>query len=171
MGKWLIPFRMHGSGWVLMMICGLIGVRLSGWVLGVPLGLALVVCLLLHEVGHMAMARALDVPVREFGLRMGGAYIRRAYASCRRDEILISAAGPAMNVLLSLPLLLVPLIGKQLALGNVALGVINLLPIPASDGMRILKNLRGEANPPGAVLAMSGPRKVESLRGDAKLAA
>ena len=94
----------------------------------------------------MSAATALGVPVREFGLRLGGAYTRRAYASRRRDEILISAAGPMMNLFLVLPLLLVPRVGAQLALGNLALCVVNLLPLPSSDGLRILRTLRGSGS-------------------------
>jgi Zn-dependent protease len=81
--------------------------------------------------------------VREFGLRLGGAYNRRAYATRRRDEILIAASGPLMNLLLILPLIFVPRVGPQLATCNLFLGVINLLPFPSSDGLRILRNLWG----------------------------
>ena len=95
----------------------------------------------------MFVATRLRVPVKEFGLRMGGAYNRRAYATRRRDEVLISAAGPMMNLLLVVPFLFVPQIGPQLALGNLALGLVNLLPFPSSDGLRILRTLWGVGLP------------------------
>lgn len=139
MHRFLVPFRMHSTGWVLCAMCVAIGVWLGGWRLGLPIGFFLLVSLLLHEVGHMLMARLLWVPVREFGLRMAGAYNWRAYATRRRDEILISAAGPMMNLLLVVPVLFIPRIGAQLALGNLALCLVNLLPIPSSDGLRILR--------------------------------
>lgn len=141
-----VPFRMFSTGWILIAFCVLIGAQLDGWELSLPMGALLVASLLLHEVGHMSAATALGVPVREFGLRLGGAYTRRAYASRRRDEILISAAGPMMNLFLVLPLLLVPRVGAQLALGNLALCVVNLLPLPSSDGLRILRTLRGSGS-------------------------
>jgi Zn-dependent protease len=70
---------------------------------------------------------------------MGGAYTLRASARCGRDEVLISAAGPLFNLSLVLPFLFVPRIGGQIALCNFVLGIVNLVPIPSSDGLRILR--------------------------------
>ena len=142
-----VPFRMHSTGWILLCICMSIGIWIAGPSHGVQLGVMLLVSLLLHEIGHMFVATRLRVPVKEFGLRMGGAYNRRAYATRRRDEVLISAAGPMMNLLLVVPFLFVPQIGPQLALGNLALGLVNLLPFPSSDGLHILRTLRGVGLP------------------------
>lgn len=142
MYRFSVPFRIHHTGWFLIAICILIGVWRGGWSLGLPMGALLLASLIMHEVGHMGAAMMLGVPVREFGLRLGGAYNRRAYATSRRDEVFISAAGPLMNLCLAIPLLWLPGIGTQLALGNVALCVVNLLPIPASDGLHILQTLR-----------------------------
>jgi Zn-dependent protease len=91
--------------------------------------------------GHMLAAIMLRVPVREFGLCLSGAYNRRAYADRRRDEVLISAAGPLMNLFFVLPLLYLPVIGTKLALCNLSLCVVNLLPLPSSDGLRILRTM------------------------------
>jgi Zn-dependent protease len=52
-----------------------------------------------------------------------------------------------MNFLLVVPLLFVPRLGPQLATCNLMLGVINLLPLPSSDGLRILRNLSGSIVP------------------------
>jgi len=143
MQAWLVPFRMDSTGLILIAFCVWIGARLDGWGPGLLLGALLVASLLLHEAGHIVAATALGVPVREFGLSWIGAYVRRAYASRRRDEILISAAGPMMNLCVAIPLLFVPRIGAQLMLGNFALCLVNLLPLPSSDGLRILRTLRG----------------------------
>jgi Zn-dependent protease len=97
--------------------------------------------LLLHEEGHMLAATALGVPVREFGLCMGGAYTRRAPARCCRDEVLISAAGPLLNLCLVFPLAFLPRIGGQIALCNLVLGIVNLVPFHSSDGLHILHML------------------------------
>jgi Zn-dependent protease len=133
---------MHKAGWVLIVLCMLLGVCIQGGWLGVVLGLAIVASLLMHEVGHMAAAILNGVKVHEFGLKVAGAYTRREVASRRGNEVFISAAGPLMNLCLIGPLLLVPQIGNQLALCNVMLCVVNLLPIPASDGLHILKLMR-----------------------------
>jgi Zn-dependent protease len=143
MQKLLIPFRMSAMGWLLLASCILFGIVLSGWRSGAVEGALVIVCLLLHEVGHMLTAVALGVPVHEFGLCGRGAYNRRAHSGRRRTEILISFSGPLMNLCLAFPLHYLPVIGHQLALYNVILCIVNLLPIPSSDGQRILRNLMG----------------------------
>ena len=132
---------MHDTGWLLLVFCVLLGIELSGLRLGLAVGAALAASLLLHEVGHMLAAIMLRVPVREFGLCLRGAYNRRAYAGRRRDEVLISAAGPLMNLFLVLPLLYLPVIGSKLVLCNLVICLSNLLPIPSSDGSRILRTI------------------------------
>lgn len=153
----MIPFRMHNTGWLLLAVCVLVGISLSGLWLGLALGAALVASLLLHEMGHMLAAIMLRVPVREFGLCLKGAYNRRAYASRGRDEVLISAAGPLMNLLLVLPLLYIPLIGTHLALCNLVICIGNLLPLPSSDGMRILRTICAPNRAGGVIPVLSQP--------------
>lgn len=138
-----VPFCLHRTGWFSVVLCLVFGVQIAGWQLGFPVGLLLLASLLLHEVGHMITATLLKVPVREFGLKLAGSYVRRAQAERRRDEILIAASGPLMNFLMVVPLIFVPRLGPQLATCNLLLGVINLLPLPSSDGLRILRNLSG----------------------------
>jgi len=160
--RFLVPFRMHSSGWVVVALCNLIGIRLSGFRHGLALGALIVVSLLLHEVGHMAVAGLLGVPVREFGLCLGGAYNRRGRAHRRRDELLIASAGPLMNLCL-VALMYLPLIGPQLAFCNLVLCVMNLLPLPHSDGMRILRALWGSNRAAGASMipALSEPGQAQ----------
>ena len=143
----VVPFRMHKSGWCVFACCMLLGFQMSGASLALLMGLLLIASLLLHEVGHMWVATLLHVPVYEFGLRLAGGYNRRSYATRRRDEILISAAGPLMNLALVIPSLFLPRIGAQLALCNLLLAVGNLLPIPSSDGLRILRMIRHTGTP------------------------
>jgi len=143
MARLIVPFHMHGEGWFVVLVCVALGVRMGGWRLGVPLGVLMVASLLLHEIGHMITATLLRVRVHEFGLKLGGAYVRRAQAPRRREEILIAASGPLMNLLVVVPLIFVPRLGYQLALCNLVLGVVNLLPLPSSDGLRLLRNLSG----------------------------
>lgn len=143
-----VPFRIHRSGFYLIAVCCIFGFQIGGIQFALPVALALLASLLLHEFGHMSVATLLGVPVREFGLRFAGAYNRRAYATRRRDEILISAAGPMANIVLSIPVyFFLPVFGHQLAFCNLLLGIINLLPLPSSDGQRIIRMLRKTGTP------------------------
>jgi Zn-dependent protease len=159
MSRFRVPFRMHSSGWVVIAFCCVIGIRLSGLWHGLALGALIVASLLLHEVGHMLVALVLGVPVREFGLCMGGAYNRRGTARRRRQELLIASAGPLVNLLL-IGSLFVPLIGPQLAFCNMVICVMNLLPLPSSDGLRILRALFVSSRPAGMISVMSEPSSV-----------
>ena len=146
MSKFRVPFRMHVSGWVLVVFCGLIGIRFSGLWPGLVLGGSIVASLLLHELGHILASAALGVPVCEFGLCLRGAYNCRSTACRRRDNILISSAGPLVNLCLVATMIL-PVIGPKLAFCNLLLCVTNLLPLPSSDGMHILRSLFSSSRP------------------------
>ena len=139
----MVPFRMHDSGWLLLVLCMLFSIALCGLSRGMVLGYLVAASLVMHELGHIAACILLRVPVREFGLCLGGAYNHRAYAGRRRNEAIISAAGPLMNLCLVFPSLMLPVIGTQLALCNMMLCVVNLLPIKSSDGSRILDAIWG----------------------------
>jgi len=158
MSKRIVPFRMHPSGWFLFIFCVLIGIRIGGSHYGPIIGLMLIGSLLLHELGHMLIAVILHVPVREFGLTFAGAYNRRAYATRRRDELLISIAGPLTNLALVFPLMFVPHVGSLVAACNLMLGAVNLLPIPSSDGLRILRMIRHTGTPVDIAFGLNASR-------------
>jgi Zn-dependent protease len=139
----LVPFRMHKKGWMVVALCFLLEISTFGFRAGIVGGAALLLSLLLHEVGHILTATVLKVPVREFGISVHGAYVIRARGTRSRDDALISLAGPIMNLVLIVPSLLLPHIGIQIAACNLALFVLNLLPIPSSDGLRIGRALWG----------------------------
>jgi len=143
MRELLVPFRVHLTGWLMFASCALLEIFHYGFWWGLAAAILLIASLLLHEVGHMLMAAALGVRVSEFGICLIGAYNRRARGNSRRDEVLISLAGPLMNFALIVPCFFLPRIGFELMLCNLMLGVGNLLPIPSSDGLRILKTLWG----------------------------
>jgi Zn-dependent protease len=140
----LVPFRMYSTGWLVVALCVLFEIAIRGFWLGLAAGSVLVACLLLHEVGHMSAAIALGVPVHEFGLCLYGAYTRRAHSGSHRKETLIAFSGPLVNLLLAFPCFLLPRIGIQLAFCNLTLFVVNLVPLPSSDGLRIVRAIWGQ---------------------------
>ncbi len=91
----------------------------------------------LHEVGHLCAALGVGLRVKRVGLGWKGMYTVRE-AGPPGKNVVVSAAGPAANLLLIAFWAWSPIFG----LANLCCGVCNLLPIPGSDGERILGLLR-----------------------------
>lgn len=116
-------------------------------------------CVLLHEYGHALTARAFGIPTRDITLYpIGGVARLERLPRAPRAELLITLAGPAVNLALAAVLALVlnlsgglgadpewaPLPAQflaTLAMANVALAVFNLLPAFPMDGGRIVRAL------------------------------
>ncbi len=94
--------------------------------------------LALHELAHVAAAKALGVRVKRFGVSWKGPYIVREAGSVDRN-MLIALSGPVMNLMLSACLW--PLM-PRFAFVNLWVGLFNLLPFKSSDGTRVLKCYR-----------------------------
>lgn len=137
---------------------------LNGALFGVLLMALLFACVALHELGHALMARHLGIPVREILLLpIGGVAMLGRTPSKARDELLIAAAGPVVNVAivaLLLPALaalwangalpaggLAPGVGEPglatallwLVQANIFLVLFNMIPAFPLDGGRILR--------------------------------
>src|SRR5262249_25142448 len=124
----------------------------------------------LHEFGHMLVARRLGYPTRRIVLWMlGGVAILERVPRRTRDQVLIYAAGPLVNMLIAglrvglgaaltalvvtsrnialagmlyapvVPPLSVLAIGSMVIAVNLVLALFNLLPIYPLDGGRILR--------------------------------
>jgi Zn-dependent protease len=119
---------------------------------------ALFACVILHELGHARMARAFGIPTRDITISAIGGIARLERMSDQPwEELLIAIAGPAVNVVISLGLLvvLVPLhfkLGLHLTpenswrgfllflfLANIVMVVFNMLPAFPMDGGRMLR--------------------------------
>jgi len=141
----------------------------GGMVFGALLILALFLCVTLHEFGHSLVAQRFGIPVREIVLLpIGGVAALARNPSKPLHELLIAAAGPAVNVVLALvlglvlglhsawhelaPEHLIKSFGEGPSLMtalvwllnvNIALVLFNLIPAFPMDGGRILRGLLG----------------------------
>ncbi|MBQ5725513.1 MAG: hypothetical protein IIV80_05100, partial [Clostridia bacterium] len=100
---------------------------------GITLAVVLLAALI-HEGGHIGMARLLGVPVR--GVRMGllGARLELGGLLSYRQESLIAAAGPVVNFLTAAMLWSRVAVwdtgwGSRLCMVSVGLAAVNLLPV------------------------------------------
>jgi stage IV sporulation protein FB len=172
-----IPIRVHASFLLILIWAAWAGLNNGGnQSAAVRIGfmvlftLLLFLCVVLHELGHSLVAKAVGAKVHDITLwPIGG--VARMSAMPRRPlhEFLISAAGPAVNVVLAVVLMgvavawigpnrlisvfttgrgLTRLLGAQtaqslvllLALQNIVLVVFNLIPAFPMDGGRLLRS-------------------------------
>jgi Zn-dependent protease len=131
----------------------------------------LYVSVLLHELSHSLVARAFRLPVRKIVLYpLGGFSVIDPEPPTPGQEFLVSAAGPAMSLVLAgLGYLLLGLVHSRgvihavlelLVLSNVLITIFNMLPGLPLDGGRVLRaalwKVTGNAGSATIMAAWSG---------------
>ncbi|WP_423223876.1 site-2 protease family protein [Candidatus Amarolinea aalborgensis] len=163
---------------------------LSGAAFGVLLMLLLFTCVTLHELGHSVVALHFGIPVREIILLpLGGVAVIGRNPDKPLHELLIAIAGPLVNVVIAIILLLISgfaiglnvLDGRGLLSGlqmtpslstllvwllsaNLSLVIFNLIPAFPLDGGRVLRALLAMAmGYPRATVIASGIGQVAAI--------
>lgn len=135
-------------------------IYLSYWFFLIFLFLSPIQCIILffsvliHEMAHTIIANKLKYKTDyiTIGLLFGAAMIDNKYLEDDDHRIAISIAGPLSNILLAIIFFIIGIIHyiflnqhniiiNNIALINIILGLINLLPIYPLDGGRISKSL------------------------------
>jgi Zn-dependent protease/CBS domain-containing protein len=121
------------------------------WLLGAATALGFFACIVLHELGHAVVARAVGIRVRGITLFLfGGVAELEEEPASARAEFLMAIAGPAVSAALAALFWflagLVPLQALAFALDyltviNLAVLVFNLVPAFPLDGGRVLRSL------------------------------
>lgn len=102
------------------------------------------VSIVIHELGHATMARSLKIPVYEVALHGFGGHVRHG-RSKPQNNLLVSLAGPGIELVVGIPVLLLYWYGPisqpilrtvmfQWVFVNVAWALVNLLPMRPLDG-------------------------------------
>src|SRR4051812_43512986 len=121
-----------------------------GYVLGAGFVVSLVGSVLLHELGHALVGRRLGLGVRGITLDLLGGYTELDRdVPVPRTEALVSAAGPAVSLLVGVATGAIAFVAPddsigayfvaRLAFSNVVLAVFNALPGLPLDGGRVLE--------------------------------
>ncbi len=152
-----VPIRLHFT--FLLLVVFLIFIGIGGKQSGATTALyviALFGSVLIHELCHALVARMYGLHTREIVMFPIGGVSRLESQPKPRQEPLIALAGPAANLIIGVVLLatqhdFLPLekltvptdanLVERIALGNLLLGLFNLLPAYPMDGGRILRAL------------------------------
>ncbi len=158
-----IPVAIHATfliiiAWV-MLLHWIDGDTLRDMLIGVGFVLAIFVCVLLHEFGHSLMARKFGIETKDITLLpIGGLSRIEKIPEKPFQEFLVTAAGPAVNVVIAIGLFLwlwftssvEPLkelsvttgpFLERLMLVNIFLVLFNILPAFPMDGGRLVRAL------------------------------
>ncbi len=152
-----VPIRLHFTFLLLLVFLIFIGIggKQSGATTVIYI-IALFGSVLVHELCHALVARMYGLRTREIVMFPIGGVSRLESQPKPRQEGLIALAGPAANLIIGLALLatqhgFLPLeklsvptdanLVERIALGNLLLGMFNLLPAYPMDGGRILRSL------------------------------
>jgi Zn-dependent protease len=121
------------------------------WVMGLAAALAFFTCIVLHELGHALVARAVGIPIRGITLFLfGGVAEMEDEPPSASSEFLMAIAGPAVSAVLTgifwclaelveAPAVAFPL--RYLAVINLAVLIFNLVPAFPLDGGRVLRSI------------------------------
>ena len=110
------------------------------------------ISLVVHELGHVGAARRTEgvVPLKVVLIALGAATHLEGSYRTGRDQIRVAVAGPAASLVLAIPLVLavgLPLPGPirfasfLLALLNIGLAVVSLMPLNPLDGHKLVVGL------------------------------
>jgi len=130
----------RGAFVLLAALCVLATISL-GLISGAVGAALIIISLLIHEAGHLLAARLCGVRVKAIGLCVKGAYLRRKDSKRAGTELVIAICGPIASILMFLILQGDLPVVHYVAQLNLVVALSNLLPIPSTDGARIVRSL------------------------------
>jgi Zn-dependent protease/CBS domain-containing protein len=152
--------RVHPTFFLLLIWIGAVHFMDGGaWsaLTGIAFVIVLFACVVLHEFGHIMMARRFGIATPDVTLLpIGGVASMERLPENPREEILVALAGPAVNLVIATILILLlgdhldlekfaqiespkPGFLEQVAIANLVIVVFNLIPAFPMDGGRVLR--------------------------------
>ena len=166
-GPWGVPVQIGGSAVMLIALIVFLNAS-AGIASGLIFAAILFGSIFLHELGHAWGCVVQGVPVRRIMIFGGGGFCEHGRAVNGREDELITAMGPIVNLVIwavsslvilnigaDLPLWLL-LVLSQAAYLNLFLALFNLMPVMPLDGGRLLQL---------ALLRIMPPRQASRIAG------
>lgn len=123
------------------------------WLFTFQFALALILCLVIHEYGHVRAMRYFGLKTKGIYLIpfFGGAALSDDKINTRWQDVVISMMGPCFGLFMSLACILAYVVSGRpffagLAVFNAFLNLLNLLPILPLDGGHVLKSVSFSMN-------------------------
>ncbi len=169
-----IPLRFHFT--FILLFAFLVTISIAGsqtWVGNTVFIAALFASVFLHEMGHALVSRRYGIRTLEIVMFPIGGIARLEKTPGVREEFWIAIAGPAVNFVIAAGLFVYLVFTGQwlalsemteatdfnmlqrISLGNLALGVFNLLPALPMDGGRVLRSLLARYRPEAAATELA----------------
>lgn len=152
-GLGLLAFKLLKSAKLVKVALAGASLAAYSWLFSFQFAVALILCLVVHEYGHVRAMRYFNIATKGIYLIpfFGGMAVSDSKINTRWQDVVISIMGPIFGLGLSLLLLLAYWITGNiffagLAVLNSLLNVINLLPILPLDGGHILKSVSFSMN-------------------------
>jgi Zn-dependent protease/CBS domain-containing protein len=152
--------RVHPTFFLLLIWIGAVHFMSGGaWsaLTGIAFVIVLFACVVVHEFGHILVARRFGIATPDVTLLpIGGVASMERLPENPREEILVALAGPAVNLVIATILILLlgdhldlekfaqiespkPGFLEQVAIANLVIVVFNLIPAFPMDGGRVLR--------------------------------
>lgn len=148
MGLLALGFKLFKSAKVIKVALAGASIAAYSWLFSFQFALALILCLVIHEYGHIRAMKRFGLQTKGIYLIpfVGGLAVSDDKLNTRWQNVVISIMGPTYGMLLSVVALIAyEITGIELLAGlaafNALLNLFNLLPILPLDGGHILKSI------------------------------
>jgi len=157
-------FKLLKSAKVIKVVLAGASLAAYSWLFSFQFALALILCLVVHEYGHVRAMKYFGMKTKGFYLIpfMGGVALTDEKINTRWQDVVIAIMGPTFGLLMSLACLLAwwftdnPLFAG-LATFNALLNLFNLLPILPLDGGHVVKSISFSMNSiTGLIISVAG---------------
>lgn len=164
MGLFMLAMKLLKSAKAIKVLLAGLSLAAYSWLFSVKFAVALIVCLMVHEYGHLRAMKYFGMKTKGIYLIpfLGGLALSDEKINTRWQGVVIALMGPFFGLVLSFALLAVYLITDDvffagLSAFNALLNLFNLLPVVPLDGGHVLKSISFSVNSVfGLVMCIAG---------------